>query len=313
MDTDSFVPRLDGASPRPCPGPGRRRTSRKVCDGHIEPRPPAGISTPVRPRSCDDRPSPTNRFAADQRPLLALDWSFKEVHVTTDGVTVLRYASVQDLLASLASPHKILAESTFESWDAARRRSVVDTIRAAGHEIYVFRPIHTARARGSAETKKSDENDAKTIHTIGVSGRLHVYPLPSDDPEWAERRRLANREFQIIRDSGERGLLVDAAVSVLGPYRELDDDARSVFGNGSGYYPALLAAVSFAAQKARSRDEFERLLGLHGSAYPSLLRSVVHHHGYRWARRRGVVWKVYRRELRRAYSALKATRPAPSR
>jgi len=252
-------------------------------------------------------------FALDSRPMLALDWSFKEVHVTFDGETVLRFPSVSALLATLTAPHKILAESTFESWDVSRRRAAVDAIRSAGHEIYVFRPIHTARARGSSSTRKSDENDARTIHAIGAMGRLHVYPLPADDPEWSDRRRAANREFQIIRDSGERDALVDAAVEVLGPYRDLGEDARSALGNGSTYYPALLAAVCFAARNARSRDEFERLLGLHGSAYPSLLRSIVHHHGFRHVRARGVAWNVYRRELRRVYAALKGSRPAPVR
>jgi hypothetical protein len=70
--------------------------------------------------------------------------------------------------------------------------------------------------------------------------------------------------------------------------------------------------VFFAAKRVRSRDEFERLLGLHGSAYPSLLRSEVHHHSFRFARKRGVTWNVYRRELRRTFSRLKNARPTPA-
>lgn len=272
------------------------------------------MSTPVPPSSCGDvPPGGAGLLAADPRPLVALDWSFRGVHVTTDGVTVTRHSSVDELLAVLAVPHKILAESTFESWDPVRRRDVVARLRDAGHEIYVFRPIHTARARGSAATAKSDENDARTIHSIATAGRLHVYPLPDADPEWGERRDGANREYQRIRLSGEKDLLVAEAARVLGPYRDLDDSARSVLGNGKAYSPSLLAAAYFAAQRCRSRDEFERMLGLHGSAYPSLLRSEVHHHSFRFARRRGVTWQVYRRELRRVFAKLKAARPTPAR
>lgn len=247
----------------------------------------------------------------DPRPLAALDWSFKDVHVTFDGVDVARFRSVDDFLATLVRPHKIVAESTFESWDARRRRTVVEALRAAGHEIYVFRPIHTARSRGSSATEKSDANDARTIHRIVSSTRLHVYPLPDVDPAWEERRDRANREYQRLRLAGEKAQLAEQAAAVLGPYRLLDDDARAVLGNGSSYSPSLLAAVFFATARSRSRDEFERLLGLHGSAYPSLLRSEVHHHSFRHARRRGVAWPLYRRELRRAFARLKAARPAP--
>jgi len=40
------------------------------------------------------------------------------------------------------------------------------------------------------------------------------------------------------------------------------------------------------------------------------LRSEVHHHSFRFARRRGVTWKLYRRELPRVFSRLKSARPA---
>lgn len=271
------------------------------------------MSTPALPAPCGEAarvPSP-RLVDLDPRPLVALDWSFKEIHVTFDGVDVVRLRSFDDLLERLRVPHKIVAESTFESWDPLRRRAMVAALRDAGHEIYVFRPIHTARARGSASTAKSDANDARTIHGIASASRLHVYPLPDVDPGWVERRESVNREYQRIRLSGEKDSLVVEAVSVLGPYRLLTDDARRVLGNGTAYSPSLLAAVFFAAQHARSRDEFERLLGLHGSAYPSLLRSEVHHHSFRFARRRGVTWNVYRRELRRVFSRLKAARPTP--
>ena len=65
----------------------------------------------------------------------------------------------------------------------------------------------------------------------------------------------------------------EQAIAILGPYKELPEERRPALGNGKEYSSSLLAAAMFAAQNATSRDEFERLLGLHGSGYPSLLRS----------------------------------------
>lgn len=249
-------------------------------------------------------------FRQDQRPLVTLDWSLRGVHVTGDGATVTRHDSIGALLATLAEPHRIVAESTFESWDPVRRQHVIDAVRNAGHEIYVYRPIHTARQRDPA-CVKSDENDVRTIYQIATTGRTHIYAAVAPDPTWAEFRTQANLEYQRIRISGGKPQLVDEATEILGAYRELDDDARRVLGNGKGYSSSLLAATMFATRKCSSRAQFERLLGLHGSAYPSLLRSDVHHHSFRHARKRGVQWREFRRELRRTYARLKASRPGP--
>lgn len=77
------------------------------------------MSTPVPSDACGAAeraaPSQVRLVDADPRPLVALDWSFKEVHVTFDGDEVLRLRSFADLLALLDAPHKIVAESTFDS------------------------------------------------------------------------------------------------------------------------------------------------------------------------------------------------------
>lgn len=86
-------------------------------------------------------------FADDVRPLVALDWSFSGIHVTFDGREVTRLSGVEELLEQLQDePHRIVAESTFESWDLARRHALVARVRDEGHELYVYRPIHTARS-----------------------------------------------------------------------------------------------------------------------------------------------------------------------
>lgn len=246
----------------------------------------------------------TSAFAQDSRPLVAMDWSARAVHVTFDGKTVTRFADIHALLSQLTTPHRIAAESTLESWSPDRRLAAVDAARAAGHEIYVFRPIHTARNRPE-EMKKTDENDARVIFELASGGRLHLYPLPTIEPDWVERRQELNHRYLHLRASGLKPALVRTAVAVIGPYKDLDTDAQLALGNGSTYSESLLAAVCFAASHARNRPEFERLLGLHGSAYPSLLRSDVHHHSFRHARNRGVAWPMFRSQLRRLYQQLK--------
>jgi hypothetical protein len=237
-------------------------------------------------------------------PVVALDWAIHAVHVTFDGQRVDRYDRVDDLLATLTEPHRIVAEATFESWDPERRRNVLAQIRDAGHEIHVYRPIHTARHR-APDMDKSDENDARVIYRIASEQRIHTYPPVDPDPVWVSKRETLNREYTHLRLTGGKDSLTAAATAVLGPYDALDEQARSVLGNGKKYSPSLLAAAYFAAQHSTSRSEFERLLGLHGSGHPSVLRSEVHHHSFRHARKRGVTWQTYRRELRRAYQQLK--------
>jgi hypothetical protein len=246
---------------------------------------------------------------AKSHSIVAVDWSLREVHVTYDGKRVKRLTSVHDLLDELESPHRIVAESTIESWDPARRAALAERVAEEGHELLVFRPIHTARLRNSLGLDKTHEEDARVIYKIATEGTIHLYRILRPDVEWAEFRIAVNREYQRLRLSGEKAALSSAAIAILGPYKELDDETRLVLGNGETYLETALAAVYFAAQNASSRMTFERLLGLHGSAYPSLLRSEVHHHGFRHAKNRGVPWTVYRRQLRRLYARFKQHRP----
>jgi hypothetical protein len=240
----------------------------------------------------------------DTRPLVAVDWSVHRIHYTFDGVSVATAVDLGELLTQLTVAHRIVVESTFESWDPARRTGFIRDARAAGHELYAYRPIHTARRRPEG-MKKTDANDALVIHMIASSSNLHLYKLPELDEDWSAFRVAANREYALLRLAGGKDELTTAAKAILGPYGTLDADARTVLGNGKTYSPSLTAAVYFAATKAPTRAEFERLLGLHGSAHPSLLRSEIHHHSFRHARKRGVTWQQFRRELRRAYRRIR--------
>jgi hypothetical protein len=162
--------------------------------------------------------------------------------------------------------------------------------------------------------EKTDANDARVIYAIASTTDLYLYPLLDPDPVFAQERVRVNNEYAKIRLAGEKPLLAQQGQALLGDFSSLSPDAQQVFGNGKAYLPTLSAVAFFAAQHASSRSHFERLLGLSGSAHPSLLRSEVHHHSFRHARKRGVTWQTYRRELRRFYALAKhagLTPPVP--
>lgn len=283
---------MNGEMQSPSPNTGEETTA----NGHNVPREEAGTTSPeVASGGSLLRP-------ADPRPWCAVDWSRGLLHLTLDGESVTTVATVEDLPDLLVVPHRIAAESTFESWDPARRGAMAALLRSRGHEILVFRPIHTARNRTEG---KSDTVDVKVIYRVATTGKLHLYPLPDPDTEWAARRLKANRDYQRMRLDGRKTELQERAESILGPYQEQTEQARRVLGSGRNYSPSLLAVVMFAAELAATRAEFERLLGLHGSAYPTLLRSEVHHHSFRHAKKRGVTWREYRRELRTVYRRIR--------
>lgn len=248
-------------------------------------------------------------------PIVAFDWSNTHIHYTFDGETVATVSSLSELLDLLEAPHRIVGETTLEAWDRERAFLFDDAARLAGHEVRVFRPIHTARRR-PATTVKTDANDVRIIYRIATDPSFHTYPIPRPDSAAVQRRKELNREYGRLRFNGAKPEMAERAEAVLGPYGDLNPVTASVLGNGTKYSMTLLAVLWYTAGKCPTRDEFERAIGLHGSGYPSLLRSDVHHHCYRHARKRGVAWTTYRRELRRTYTllrtAMNATQPVPA-
>ena len=247
----------------------------------------------------------SHAFNTDSRTLVALDWSFNGVHTTTDGVNVTRHDSVDSFVATLQSPHKIFAESSFESWDPQQRHAVIARLRAAGHELYAIRPKFTARTRALIPSMpKSDVNDAKILYMIATNGRHHLYRVPEQDDSWVSFRSGANRLWNTIRLSGQKKTFAARAASVLGPFHEQTKERQLVLGS-TNYSTTIMAVLYFCAQHCTNRNQFERLVGLHGSGYPSLLRSEVHNHSMKHARKRGVTMSTYRRVIRQTWRELR--------
>lgn len=270
----------------------------------------ADLLTQTRPT----RTPPGTSWSKDERPVLAFDWGAHQIHTTRDGSRVRVYANCEELLADLDQPYRLVAEATFESSDPERRVLLIDAIRTAGHELYVFRPLRTARRRAAAgQTTKTHDIDARTIWDLAVTLPNHVYPIVRTPAEQhVAHRQAVNLEYNRVRSAGGKKELARQAAAILGPLEQQSPVARAVLGNASQrqYAESLLAAAYFAAQHSRSRDEFERLLGLSGSAYPSLLRSDVHHHHVRHLRKRNPKLPDGERlmtALRRDYATAKAS------
>lgn len=242
------------------------------------------------------------KFREDPRPLVAFDWSGKHLDVTFDGVTVRQVDRSEDLLPLLNVPHRIVCESTFESYKPERRAAMVELFRSKGHELYMYRPLATAKFRKTEGIEKTNTNDAQVIFRIAQETNMHLYPAIGRDEDWASRRAELNAEYHAIRSMGlKTELLIEPAKEILGSFKSLSPEDKAMFGNAAldKYSETLLAAVYFATRYTSNRHEFERLLGMSGSAHPSLLRSDVHHHVYRHMRkRRSVTMSEFRRSVR---------------
>ena len=189
-------------------------------------------------------------FHADGRTLVALDWSFSAVHATFDGSAVARWADMGVFLDSLDSPHKIVAESSFESWDPARRLAMIDRLRAAGHELYVFRPKYTARLRAQLpDMEKTDENDARLIYMIATNGKHHLTSA-SDDLHKGHVKWLESELIRLAKEAS-RAALANSTTPPLPKLPEHDSVFVSTFlSNMLVLYP-LLGIDSFTPPTVR--------------------------------------------------------------
>jgi len=262
-----------------------------------EPFPPA----PPTRASVGFRPAHSRQH--DPRPLVAVDWSAHSIHITFDGDAVAPLPHMDALLELLDQPHQIVVESTLESFDPHRRRRILDAARTAGHEIYGYRPRHTARARPDGWAK-TDANDARIIHALATEQRLPMFPLGDPAPEWVTFRDAVCDQYLRLRLAGRKEDLAAAAADILGPYPTLEPEMGAALGNGRTYSTSALAVLYVAAWHTRSREQFERLLGLHASGYPTVLRSDLHTHHVRHRFNSGRTWQQLRPQLRRARRCL---------
>lgn len=280
--------------------------SSPVGAGIFEPAEQAGIQTPV-PTGFGE--SCRSAFCRDSRPCCAFDWRKGQLDYTFDGLTYNVFGRIGSIEEFLALPimqgtrYKIVCESTFESHgDQERRHQVIKMIRDAGHELYVFRPLATSRYRIKHDIPKTHIDDARVIFKIAMEAPTHVYPAIDDpDTDWYARSARLNAQYRLIRDDEmKNAILAKPAEEILGKFKDLSDEDKAMFGNKpmEKYIPTMIAAVYFAAISTPNRRDFERLLGMHGSGHPCLLRSEIFKHSWNSFKSRGGTLTEFRRAIR---------------
>lgn len=275
--------------------------------------------------------------------MIAVDWSERRGVVSFDGSEKRYFVDLHELLASLAEPTEIALESTFESFQTARRAEVMRLAREGGHTLKALPPRLTAKTRREMFGEdKTDEIDVEVLWHLAQNPSRTRRPA-NPDPALVAKREEAGRTLMLLRRSGTRvaraqqlALLEGAGkftppryesskdewarrlVAKLPKFASLPEDTRKAIGAGDGYSLVAVAAVGVVALVASGRREADTLMGLHAHAYPSQVRADLHHYCWAggntrarldreggWVRVDGLTMSAWRRSLRWLYAQLK--------
>lgn len=250
----------------------------------------------------------------------------KGSYYTTEGMfpEVDRHDDLEDLLADVLElePDDLIAiiiEPTFLAYEPERRDLFIKACADADVPLLRIADRGTPKARNQLADKygredwraKSDENDTRAlyyrVHELGQ----HVSPayLSTDlDKAWVKRVQELNHRMMVIRRTGQRRDFIAEQTRDLPP-GGLPEHLRVCLLRKDGQYLGMMAAVCLAAREARTRDEFDRFLGLYQNAFACQLRAEVWFTGpgsvgFRTARDRGVEKGDFRRALRQFYHLL---------
>lgn len=270
------------------------------------------------------------------------DWSIRRgiAAVWNDEDEAVFYSDLPAVIN--AGPDMIILETTFESFDLAKRAAVMAHAKRQGVELLTIPNRLTSRFRKAGGFgEKDDAVDAKAIRFAAQSG-VHLKKPRFIEPGEDERRRKAataimyyrshgeltakvisrgknkgrvTYEFQSLKDDWARKLADE-----LPEYSTLTEVQKVALGNGREYNLTAVAAVGFAAYHARNTREFDRLSGLYAHAYPGQIRADLMH--YVWSggntrthlngtkedgirKRDDITLSQFRREIRWLYHQLK--------
>jgi hypothetical protein len=243
-------------------------------------------------------------------------------------------------------PACIVLEPAFEAYQRVAREEFIEAARNSGHELRRITDRITPRVRRHLKetlwgedcpekswTKKdqwyphmrhltgvemnrlNDEYDTRAIwHAVVTLGKSTSPVFTTEEirtrrgDDWLARSAHANRQAVNLRFMDLKPGWNDLLVSKLGEPRTLDRWLADALGVGIGKeYATFVPSCWLAAGTARTRDEYEALLGLHQNGWASMLRSEVHHWGWKGLikRRPEMTWRQYRKALRWFYHQVK--------
>lgn len=255
------------------------------------------------------------------------DWGGGKLTTLLDDTdSIVYYPTCDALLDSLHEPHRIVSEATFESFNVANRRRVIQRAADAGHEWFTTPNRLTGRTRRAmGHEDKTDEIDVTVIRHLALTNPACLKrPNVRDASDMlVQGLREANSELMVLRRTNRMvpnrsrlGFKMVSAkddyargvASLLPAYAAQPEVRRLALGNGKEYAPVLVAAAAMAAKRSGTRREFEHYAGLFAHGYPSQIRSDFHHWRFRFAARNGVSVSEFRRECRWLYHQLAAVR-----
>jgi len=236
-----------------------------------------------------------------------IDWSIRNNIDVFDPDKRLRakYACLEDLLAALDGPSKIVIESTFGSFDLAKRREFVAECARRGHTLVMVPPRMTAKRRKAQRVPKSDAVDARIIYELGETSAARRFKPPNS--ALVEKRKAAARCIMELRrryitEEGQRMPDTGSSINYVSlkdvfarklkakleannkrwRYLPMSINHRALVNpEGNDYNPVTLAAVGVAAIFADNMREFESIAGLSANGYPSQIRADLYH--FNWA------------------------------
>lgn len=244
-------------------------------------------------------------------------------------------------------PAIIVLEPAFEAYQRSKREAFIERARKDGHELRRITDRITPRVRadmkervwgdacpmkswttkatwhesfrhltGTRLAQLNDEFDTLSIwHAVMTLGKATSPVFTTDEiasrrgSDWQNRLADVNRQAVILRFMDLKPVFNAELESILGLPGDLDRSIGRCLGDTKGKaYLTFVSSCWVTAGAATTRDEYEAMLGLHQNGYASMLRSEIHHWGWRknLRDRPDVTWTQYRRALRWLYHQLKA-------
>ena len=247
------------------------------------------------------------------------DWSTnKGLKVLADDEDeVFDVPDIQMLLDAYTLPDDTLVtETTFESFDVARRAKLMQAAERVGVTWLTVPNRLTPKARKDLGLEKSDENDVRAIRHNAITRPASLRKASLPDPDRIARRAEANRVLMHMRrarvarrtEDGQdvRSEKDEYALGLARSLPEVPEDLRpALYGKNGKLSLTTLAAVGAAAQFASNRSEFEAICGLHANGYPSQIRSDLMYHSFRHRAKAGCDRTTFRRAMRWLYQQVK--------
>jgi len=240
----------------------------------------------------------------------AFDWGSragKLVFVSLDDIdgAPVYSARLEDFIREY-EPKQLFAETTFESYEVDRYNYVLDVAKMHGTAIYTLSSRTTAHRRNEIGTEKDDLGDARLIARLALEfvngkgtqnpGNGHASPHPftthfrlarprgAVERTMSDLRKRLTKELVKLRREGypKTSPVLQQALQDLPPLSEIPAEHKNTLLRGKKFSPSFAISLAIASRMVREmaggRDDFERLVGLCGTGYPSLIRSNIYHH-----------------------------------